>query len=87
MLYGQQAIAKFNEQARNLVNIYLAVVRLPDQDTEILISMNQPVVISQGSSSGQSVTAPAQPAVGVQVFEAIVSSFTIVDFGLFGASA
>ncbi|KAJ3332174.1 hypothetical protein HDU76_001055 [Blyttiomyces sp. JEL0837] len=54
VVIGQQQIAKFKESdpnARNLVNIYVAVVRLPQVGTDMIISYNHPVALGDTSSS------------------------------------
>jgi hypothetical protein len=55
MLVGQQAVAKFHEgpQAANTVRIYMAVLRLPSVGTDLLFTMNVPLVISPSSSSAK----------------------------------
>uniref|UniRef100_UPI00398ED613 ran guanine nucleotide release factor n=1 Tax=Pristiophorus japonicus TaxID=55135 RepID=UPI00398ED613 len=50
-LSGRQRVAKFAEQARNTVNIHLVLFRLPQYSTDILITFNDPIVISPLSSS------------------------------------
>ena len=42
---GQQKIAKFNEAARNTVNIHMGVFRVPEFSTDIVVSFNDPVNI------------------------------------------
>ncbi|KAJ2744792.1 hypothetical protein GGI20_002685 [Coemansia sp. BCRC 34301] len=56
LLYGQQEAAKFNEksrqgaQAQNTVAVRMALVRLPEHKTDILITMNTPTRIASSSS-------------------------------------
>ncbi|KAJ2579684.1 hypothetical protein GGH95_002976 [Coemansia sp. RSA 1836] len=51
LLCGQQEAAKFNERSRqgelaqNTVAVYMALVRLPEHKTDILITMNTPTRI------------------------------------------
>ncbi|TPX38020.1 hypothetical protein SmJEL517_g00393 [Synchytrium microbalum] len=81
---GTQKIAKFNETVPNTVNIYVAVIRLARENTDILISYNHPIEIDARSSSTtieRATTVPAQ--VALTNFQAVVKSFTIVDYGLF----
>ncbi|KAI9363985.1 hypothetical protein DFJ73DRAFT_810511 [Zopfochytrium polystomum] len=54
LVIGQQLISKYRETdptSRNLVNIYLAVIRLPQVSTDLVISYNHPVALGQLSSS------------------------------------
>lgn len=50
---GHQGVYKFHEgeHARNQVRVYMAVLRLPAQESDILITMNVPEWISPVSSS------------------------------------
>ncbi|KAG9302234.1 hypothetical protein G9A89_008724 [Geosiphon pyriformis] len=84
---GQQLVAKFNERdpnARNLVNIFLAVIRLPQHSTDIVITYNIPILI--GSTSSSRLTArEGNVHVGFEEFKAFLKSFRIVDWGLFGS--
>ncbi|MCI4394124.1 hypothetical protein PGIGA_G00165250 [Pangasianodon gigas] len=45
ILTGAQLISKFNEEAKNIVNIHLCLFRLPQYSTDILITFNDPVSI------------------------------------------
>ena len=36
-------VAKFKETAKNTVHVYMALLRLPQFDTDLLISFNNPV--------------------------------------------
>eukprot|EP00128_Syssomonas_multiformis_P014956 Colp12_sorted_trinity150504_noHs@26973 len=84
-LSGVQRVSKFNEpgSARNTVRVHLVLLRLPDQLTDVLITFNDPLAISPGSSSAQ----PAEPAaVGLTLdsFRECVASLKINDWSLFG---
>ncbi|XP_069776247.1 ran guanine nucleotide release factor [Narcine bancroftii] len=62
LLAGRQHVAKFNEQARNTVNVHLVLFRLPQYVTDILVTFNDPILISPHSSSSSSTAAcPSQP--------------------------
>lgn len=52
-LLGEQSVAKFNEPdwARNAVAIHMVLVRLPEHGTDIVITLNSPMAISEQSSS------------------------------------
>ncbi|XP_070561997.1 ran guanine nucleotide release factor-like [Ptychodera flava] len=84
-LSGKQLVAKFNEQAQNTINIYVALYRLPEYETDILLTLNDPVSISIGSSSH----VPAesynqnQPWT-LQQFRQCVTTLKILDTSLFG---
>ncbi|XP_026875866.1 ran guanine nucleotide release factor isoform X2 [Electrophorus electricus] len=46
LLSGAQLISKFSEEAKNTVNIHLGLFRLPQYSTDILVTFNDPVIIS-----------------------------------------
>lgn len=82
LMMGHMAAPKFNETALNSVDLFLAVVRLPRQETDILITLNSPTAVSEQSSSAKSFTAP-HPEGSLALFKSLVSSFGIADWGLF----
>jgi hypothetical protein len=90
-LFGRQQVAKYSESARNLVNIYMAVIRLPHMNSEILITVNEPIAIHPQSSSATffNSTIPSSSfsgsASGLDLFRNILLSFRIVDWSLFGS--
>ncbi|KAG9281496.1 ran guanine nucleotide release factor [Astyanax mexicanus] len=81
ILTGTQIISKFNEEAKNTVNMYLCVMRLPQFTTDILLTFNHPVTISPLSSSA---------GVGedggwtLQDFHTLLKSLQLLDPGVFG---
>eukprot|EP01102_Stenamoeba_stenopodia_P014985 TRINITY_DN505_c0_g1_i2.p1 TRINITY_DN505_c0_g1~~TRINITY_DN505_c0_g1_i2.p1 ORF type:complete len:208 (+),score=35.49 TRINITY_DN505_c0_g1_i2:117-740(+) len=89
-LVGQQLVSKFNEAARNMVTIYMSLIRLPDHETDILITLNEPVAISAESSSARAVI----PTVGTQssitssaaeVMRLALLTLKVNDWSLFNA--
>merc|ERR1719272_1771359 len=75
-----QTVAKFKEACGNRVRIHLLVIRLAAQETDILVSLNDPVSIDpQSSSAGIEVVQGSD-----EVFAVIMKSFKIVDWNLFG---
>ncbi|KAJ1926765.1 hypothetical protein IWQ60_003534 [Tieghemiomyces parasiticus] len=87
MVTGKQIVSKFKEstaEAANYVLMYVAVIRLHEFHTDIVISMNHPVVISAQSTSSQSMTAETDPKVSLTTFKHLLETFKIEDFKLFG---
>jgi len=82
-LYGTQTVSKFKEEVTNIVNIYLCLIRIAQYNTDILISLNDPVVINPESSSQQHVTHRPTPQSTMQLFQQILASFHILDYNLF----
>ncbi|RKP03028.1 hypothetical protein CXG81DRAFT_24339 [Caulochytrium protostelioides] len=56
---GTQRIAKFNEQAKNVVAVLVAVIRLADVETDVVVTYHVPTVLDPASSSAAAVAAAA----------------------------
>eukprot|EP00026_Physarum_polycephalum_P016509 Phypoly_transcript_17428.p1 GENE.Phypoly_transcript_17428~~Phypoly_transcript_17428.p1 ORF type:complete len:211 (+),score=44.02 Phypoly_transcript_17428:57-689(+) len=84
ILYGQQKVAKFKETAENLVNIYMCLIRLQEQSTDLMITLNEPIAIDPNSSSAPVVEQPTNPALTQQVFTHALKTLFIKDLSLFG---
>ena len=44
-LKGEQRISKYNEVVKNTVELHIGVYRVPEFDTDILLSFNDPINI------------------------------------------
>ncbi|ORX58398.1 Mog1p/PsbP-like protein [Piromyces finnis] len=85
LVLGKQIISKFNEKdpdAQNIVNIYLAVIRVPSIETDMLISYNCPVYIGSKSSS-RTQSKEGQETISDELFKQLIKSFNVVDWELF----
>lgn len=82
LLSGAQLVSKFNEEAKNTVNIYLCLFRLPQFTTDILVTFNDPVCINPLSSSAAGCVA-AVPWT-LQDFQNVLQSFRLLNPGVFG---
>lgn len=53
LLTGQQAVAKGRQgaEALNKIHVLLAVVRLPGQGSDLVLTLNTPIYISENSAS------------------------------------
>lgn len=80
---GQHKVSKFKEDSKNTVNIHMGLFRIPDFTTDILVTFNDPVMISSQSNSNQSVPTNADRWT-VTDFQQLLTSLTINDTGLFG---
>ncbi|KAF9166413.1 hypothetical protein BGX21_006392 [Mortierella sp. AD011] len=69
--------------ARNLVQIMMVVVRLPRQETDIVITYNVPLQISESSSSKQ-VAHEGNIQEAEVWFRNMIGSFLVRDWSLFG---
>lgn len=92
VLVGQQTVAKFRERdpnARNVVAIYMAVIRIPQVTTDIVISYNHPIALGQTSSSATALAESGGyigvPEVAMENFKATLRTMKILDWNLFGA--
>jgi hypothetical protein len=94
---GMQRVTKFKEDAGNTIGVLMAVFRLGGPiASDILVTLNVPLVIAAGSSSHDTVSAsilsgdgsvlPAAVAEGVAVMNTAVSSLAVLDWGLFAPS-
>ena len=88
-LVGQQRVAKYREAARNTVRVYMLVLRIPGKGSEVLVHMNAPLAVDAASSSAALFPKDAAPealaAAGLDVMYRLMATFTVVDWGLFGA--
>lgn len=84
---GIQHVAKFKESERNAVAVYLAVLRIPSVDSDIVVHMNQPLTISEGSSSATVARAvpTGTPEQGLSLFRSILESIKVRDWALFAS--
>ena len=80
----QTGIVKFRERETrgNDVYVWVGVCRLKEYDTDVVVSVSAPIRISEASSSHKLGSVP-DVARGKAVFESVLSSFKIKDFGLF----
>lgn len=69
------------------LQVLLAVVRLPQVNSDILITLNTPIYINPASRSAQHV-ASGHKATHEQApadFAGLLSTFSVLDWGLFGS--
>nr|XP_056719838.1 ran guanine nucleotide release factor [Euleptes europaea] len=82
-----QLVAKFDEEAKNEVRLHLALLRLPQYGTDVLLTFNDPTRIHPLSSSaarGSEVPAPSLPPWTVEHFHTFVRGLRLLDPGIFG---
>jgi len=87
LIVGTLKVAKFQEQAENRVRLYLSAIRLPQYKTDILISLNAPVVINPASSSATAVVQSniaEKQMTEKRILNQFLESFQIVDPTVFG---
>lgn len=79
-----QNVAKFKENVRNAVAVYMVSIRIPMFSTDLLISVNAPISISAGSSSSFSTVQLPSQQEARDLVVSIAKSLKIVDRSLFG---
>ncbi|KAJ8401741.1 hypothetical protein AAFF_G00377120 [Aldrovandia affinis] len=84
LLTGTQHVSKFNEEAKNTVNIHLGLFRLPQFSTDILLTFNDPVSISPLSSSAGGGGVPNTVPWTAQDFQEFLQSLRLLDPDVFG---
>lgn len=82
-LTGTQLVSKFNEEARNTVTVSLALFRLPQFATDLVVTFNDPQSISPDSSSASTVEPHRDPWTP-QDFQTLLHTLSLHDPGLFG---
>ncbi|CAG8467273.1 7722_t:CDS:2 [Acaulospora colombiana] len=87
LLLGQQLVSKFREtdpNSRNLLNILMALIRLPNHNTDIVITYNIPILIGATSSSRQTAR-EGNLFEGMEVFNRVLTEFEVLSWDLFNA--
>jgi Ran-interacting Mog1 protein len=85
IICGRLRVAKFREQARNTIGLYVAVIRLKNVATDVVLSFNDPIAIDPSSSSAMAAhIADQSESPGFELFKSLVQSFIITNWSLFG---
>lgn len=88
IVVGEQAASKGRESALNKVHVQILVARLPSHGTDMLVTLNTPIFISQGSTAAEQAGSGYKEAhlSAPQLFQQVVSTLRILDWSLFGDS-
>jgi hypothetical protein len=80
----QRGIVKFREKDRvgNDITLFVAVARIPDANADLIISLSAPESFSEAGSSFARGAKP-NPQRALEVWRRVISSFSIIDYGLF----
>lgn len=78
MLYGTQTVHKFNSQPTDEVRILLALYRVPENNIDLVLTMNVPMTSADGGAVSENDWDAAKG-----VFEIATKSLRIVDYGVF----
>jgi hypothetical protein len=88
LVTGQQAIGKSRQEATalNKIHVQLLVVRLPEYKTDMLVTLNSPIYISEHSAAAKEAGAGYKELHmhAPELFQAMCRTLKINDFKLFG---
>ena len=75
-----------DERNRNVVEVTLANVRLPEVGTDLLVTVNRPLVVAPGSSAAATTGAGVigTGGEGWSALRSILETFSVDDWSLFG---
>ena len=75
-------------ETSNYVQIIFGVVRLPEVQSDIVISLNTPAYINEKSASAEHAGAGPKTSYlrAPDAFRRMLQSFRIIDMGLFGST-
>lgn len=76
-------VSKFKEEARNRVDLHMALFRLPQFLTDILVTLNNPVEVATQSSSFEPATSNSK-GWSMEDFQRFTLSLKLLDPALFG---
>lgn len=85
LVSGTMKASKGRDAQEQGILVLLAVLRFPQYATDLLVSVNAPLFVAEGSSAG--VEAGVQPAAqqeAVEVMQGVLRSLAVRDWGLFG---
>lgn len=93
IMQGTQHVSKFKEEERNVVGVWLAVLRLRGVGTDLVLSLNAPLALAPHSSSRAAVSEGVVTAEGLvqpvviadstAVMNAMLASIEVLDWSLF----
>ncbi|XP_053379245.1 ran guanine nucleotide release factor-like [Mercenaria mercenaria] len=82
-IIGEQNIAKFNEAARNTVELHMGLFRVGKFSTDILVTFNDPINIDVASSSHHAVPTSVVRW-NTDNLRQVLTSLKLLDPGIFG---
>lgn len=81
VLSGKQQVAKEHQQVAEVVTLHQALLRLPQYQTDLLLTFNQPLPDNRSSLGPENLSPPPW---SLGDFEQLVSSLTLHDPNIFG---
>ncbi|KAM0754020.1 Mog1p/PsbP-like protein [Meredithblackwellia eburnea MCA 4105] len=83
IVIGHQTIAKFNANIPDTVLIQLAIWRIPQKNTDLVLSVNFPIKQANSNNDNSQSQEERDPSTAKKVFQDILNGLVIKDFGLF----
>ncbi|PAA90093.1 hypothetical protein BOX15_Mlig009382g1, partial [Macrostomum lignano] len=83
-LVGEQLVAKYNESARNLVQMHILLHRLAEHSCDLAVTLNHPISVCSESSSS-SLLDPESAWQPDELISRIVESLELLDPTIFNA--
>lgn len=91
LVTGSLQASKGRDDAQSHANnvlLLLAVLRFPQHETDLLVSLNAPLCVADGSSAGlQPGVQPAAQQQAEGVMQGVLRSLCVKDWGLFGGDS
>lgn len=88
LVEGEQVVGKGRQggEALNKIHVELLVIRLPAHGTDVLVTLNTPIYISEHSAAANHAGAGYKEThlSAPQLFRRIIATLSIRDWGLFG---
>ncbi|GMH35502.1 hypothetical protein BSKO_03370 [Bryopsis sp. KO-2023] len=88
VIVGSQEVSKGRQgpDAANLVQISLAVLRLPSVGSDVLVTINTPIIINKNSTAAKDAGSGLKPdhVVGPSLLKAALGTLKVKEWGLFG---
>ncbi len=81
IVVGTQKVAKFKETAKNVIQVFVCCIRLPQVTTDVVISVTVPLQINPDSSSQDIQATNAEE--GHILLKNIIGSLSVSDWSLF----
>jgi hypothetical protein len=88
LVIGQQSIGKSRQEssALNKIHVQLLIVRIPEHKTDMLVTLNSPIYISEHSAAAKEAGAGYKELhmQAPELFQNMIKTLKILDFTLFG---
>ncbi|KAF0695834.1 Aste57867_13354 [Aphanomyces stellatus] len=80
---GKQCVAKFKEAAKNIMQLYVCCIRLPNVTTDLVVSVTVPLALNPDSSSTRDGQIIGNADDGLSILKDILRTITVHNWSLF----